>query len=72
MFPISWNLTKKIKKYVFGLKSNFYNKKNNFLGHKIFKIELLDNFKQASKQKRMVGNLSKVSINFKQSKVAKN
>jgi hypothetical protein len=26
-----------------------------FFGHKILKMELLDNFKQASKQKRMVG-----------------
>ena len=43
------------KKCVFGLKSQFYNKKNNFLGHKIKKMELLDNFKQASKQKTMVG-----------------
>ncbi len=38
-------------------------------------MEILDNFKQASKQKngRMLSwSLSKVSINFKQSKLAKN
>ena len=29
--------------------------KRMILGHKMFKMELLDNFKQASKQKRMVG-----------------
>ncbi len=38
----------------FGFKSQYYNLKNNFLG-KILKMELFDNFKQASKQKRMVG-----------------
>jgi hypothetical protein len=37
---------------VFGLKPQFDNKKNNFLLHKMSKV---DNFKQASKQKRMVG-----------------
>ncbi len=38
----------------FGLKSQFHNKKNNFWGHKILKMELLDNFKQPSEQKRMI------------------
>ena len=41
--------------YTFGLKSQFYKKKEYFFGHEISKMELLDNFKQASKQKRMVG-----------------
>ncbi len=35
---------------VFGLKSQFYNKKNNFFRHIIFGA--IDNFKQASKQKK--------------------
>ncbi len=36
------------------LSLNFVIKRMIF-GHKIFKTELLDNFEQASKQKRMVG-----------------
>ena len=39
------------KMCVFGLKSEFYNKKEWFFVNKILEMELLDNFKQASKQK---------------------
>ena len=55
LVPIGWDITKIINKCVFlDLSLNFVIKRIIF-GHKILKMELLDNFKQASRQKRMVG-----------------
>ncbi len=47
------NYNKHNEKMGFGLKSQFY-KKRIIFWHKSLKIELLDNFKQASTQKLMV------------------
>ena len=54
MVPTGWNITKTIQNVFLDLSLNFVIKRKIF-GHKIFKMELLDNFEEASKQKRMVG-----------------
>jgi hypothetical protein len=53
LVPIGRNITKIVKVCFLDLILNFVIKRMIF-GHKIFKMELLDNFEQASKQKRMV------------------
>ncbi len=73
MVPIGWNVTKTIKNVFLDLSLNFITKRI-FFRHKILKnaiFEPVDNFKQASQEKkygRMLSwSLSKVSINFNQS-----